>query len=128
MSALPNPFPTAAELLRRAHVEGVAIWREGERVRFAASRPPASDLLDGLRRAKAEVLALLSGERCRFCAGPLDWSGPGAIPFADRSAAHLTCADRAEVARLLAAGRRAVESPDALSDPAEVTLRGEELP
>ena len=33
-----------------------------------------------------------------------------------------------EVKRLLAAGERAVESPDALADPAELTARGEPLP
>jgi hypothetical protein len=35
---------------------------------------------------------------------------------------------QAEVARLLAAGRRAVASPAALADPAELTARGEPLP
>jgi hypothetical protein len=125
MSALPKPLPTAAELLRRAWVERVAVQRDGDALDVWSARDLPPDLLDGLRLAKAEVLALLSGDRCRFCGATLGWSQPGALAFADGSAAHVACADRAEVARLLAAGKRAVESPDALADEAEVTLRGE---
>ena len=103
MSALPKPLakplPAAARLLTRAWVERVAVTRDGDAldVWSAAELPP--DLLDGLRRAKAEVLALLADpNRCRLCGEPVDWSRPGGLCFADGSAAHLTCADRAEVA------------------------------
>jgi hypothetical protein len=58
----------------------------------------------------------------------VDWTRPGGLAFLDRSSAHVRCYEEAEVARLLAAGRRAVASPDALADPAEVMLRGEPLP
>ena len=47
---------------------------------------------------------------------------PGGLVFADGTAECMRCEAR-EVERLLAAGRRAVESPDALADPAEVMLR-----
>ena len=42
-----------------------------------------------------------------------------------RSAAGSHRCYHAEAAHLVAAGRRAVESPDALADPAEVMLRSE---
>jgi len=58
----------------------------------------------------------------------MDWHSGNALAFGDRTSAHLTCADAFEVARLLAAGRRAVDSPDALADPAEVMLHGGLLP
>lgn len=126
MSALAKPLPTAAELLLRAWVERIAVQRDGDALDVWSARDLPPDLLDGLRRAKPEVLALLADpNRCRFCGEPVDWSGPGALCFADGSAAHLVCAERAEVARLLAAGSRAALAPDALDDAAEVTLRGE---
>ena len=50
------------------------------------------------------------------------WPRPSGIVFADGTAECSRCEAR-EVERLLAAGRRAVESPDALADPAETMLR-----
>jgi hypothetical protein len=58
----------------------------------------------------------------------MDWRSGNALAFADRTSAHLTCADETEAARPLAAGQRAVNSPDALADPAEVMLHGGPLP
>jgi hypothetical protein len=67
-------------------------------------------------------------DRCRCCGEPIVWSRPGAIAFADGGSAHVACYERAEAARIRAAARRAVESPDALADEAELTAHGEPLP
>jgi hypothetical protein len=69
-----------------------------------------------------------SADRCRRCGGEIDWRVPGSLAFADGSAAHGACDEQAELVCLAAAGRRAVASPDALADQAEVMLRGEVLP
>jgi len=66
--------------------------------------------------------------RCRRCGGAIADRGPDAwIPFADGSAAHLTCEDRWELQRLRARAENAL-TPDALADEAEVTVRGGPLP
>ena len=65
---------------------------------------------------------------CRHCGGDIDWCRGLGLAFADGTIAHVACDDGAEVARLLEAGRRVVESPDALADPAELMVRGEPLP
>ena len=61
---------------------------------------------------------------CRHCGALLAWPGPAGIVLGDGTAECQPCAD-VEAWRLLEAGRRAVKSPDALADPAEVMLRGE---
>src|SRR3954451_7702150 len=82
------------------------------------------DLVEELRHRKAVLLAILTGEFCRYCEGAIDWRRPHAVTFADGMGAHIACYEEAEVARLLVAGRRAVESLDALADGAEAMLRG----
>jgi hypothetical protein len=59
---------------------------------------------------------------CRYCGEIITWSRPGALAFGDHSSAHVLCYEQAEVARNLAAAQPAVESPVALTDPAELTL------
>jgi hypothetical protein len=60
---------------------------------------------------------------CRHCGKPardgraLAWSRNWEV-------AHRSCHDEREIDRLLAAAHRAVGSPDAMADPAEVTLHG----
>jgi hypothetical protein len=98
----PRPRSTAAGL---PEVAGSTVSYEP---------PPASELA--------------RSDRCRHCGELLDWRRPGAAPFADGSGAHVACYEQAEINRLLAAGRRAVESADALADPCEVALHGEALP
>ena len=66
-------------------------------------------------------------DRCRWCGVPLAWPAPVGIILGDGSAECHACADR-EVWRLMAAADRALNSPDALADPAELTARGEALP
>ena len=64
-------------------------------------------------------------DHCRGCGSRILWPVVGAgLIFADGTAECMACADR-EVGRLLAAGRRAVESPAALADEAEQMLQGE---
>ena len=66
------------------------------------------------------------GPGCRICGERLDRPAPDVVVPADVTAECTRCAD-AEIARLLAAGCRAVESFDALLDPREVMLRGEAI-
>jgi hypothetical protein len=81
------------------------------------------ELVAELRERKRQLLALLAGERCRYCEGAIEWRRPGGVAFADGTVAHLGCYEEAEVARLRAAAHRAVGSPEALADPAEAMLR-----
>ena len=116
---------TPAALLREAAQAGVSVRLSDGKPRVAGT--PSPELLARLREAKAEIIAVLAGGACRQCGTPLL---PAPAPrgsllvFGDGTAECMACADR-EVGRLFAAARRAVESPDALADPAEVMLRGE---
>jgi hypothetical protein len=85
-----------------------------------ASKAPEGPVLAAM--TMPEVIELLRGDRCRWCGERMAWPGPAGIVFADETAECGRCEAR-EVERLLAAGRRAVESPDALPDPAETMLR-----
>jgi hypothetical protein len=62
------------------------------------------------------------GARCRYCGEPIAWPAAIGLVFADGTAAHPACAERAEVERIR---RRAANAntPDALADEAEVMLR-----
>ena len=82
------------------------------------------DLVEELRHRKPVLLSILTGDSCRYCEGAIDWRRPHAVTFADGTGAHIDCYEEAEVARLVEAGRRAVENPDALADGAEAMLRG----
>src|SRR5215211_3466693 len=62
-----------------------------------------------------EVNELSPATRCRWCDEAIDWPAGAGLAFGDGSVAHVACDDEREVERLLAAGRRAVESADALA-------------
>ena len=66
-------------------------------------------------------------EGCRYCGVVVDWTRPGGIAFHDGANAHGLCYEQAEVARIRAAAERAVISPAARADEAELTIRGELL-
>ena len=113
---------SAAALLAEARAGGIGL-------RLADGKPkvsgnPSPELLARLRAHKPELIEILRGDRCRRCAERLAWPAAAGITFADATSECMACADR-EAGRLLAAGQRAVESVDALADPAEVMLRGE---
>ncbi len=113
-----------AALLAEARAAGARPRLIGEgRVRAPASSTPP-ELLVRLRERKAELAALLAGQACRRCGGPIVDRGPVAwIPFADGTAAHLACEDARDVERLRAQARNA-PSLDALVDGGEVAVRG----
>lgn len=117
----------AARLLRRAFEAGVQLHLDGSHVRLTATYPPGTELLAALRTHKGEIFEILRGDRCRLCGASLPWPEPAGIVLADGMAECMTCADR-ETWRVLAAAGRAVTSPDALADEAELTVRGEPLP
>jgi hypothetical protein len=62
--------------------------------------------------------------RCRRCGEPIEDRRPNWLAFADGSAAHVRCEDEREIARV----QRAAFSPDAMRDPAELTIKGVPLP
>lgn len=118
---------SAAHLLRRAFEAGVRVGLDGNHVRLTATYPPGSELLAALRTHKGEIIEILRGDRCRLCGAPLPWPEPAGIVLIDGTAECMPCADRGAW-RVLAAAERAVASPDALADEAELTIRGETLP
>ena len=63
-----------------------------------------------------------------YCGGLLNHRRFNTLMFADETDAHVACFDRAEDERLMAAAERALHSPDALADEAELLLQGEPLP
>lgn len=116
---------SAVALLLNPHEVGASVWADGDELVVRAPDGILSPLLvRELRDHKPVVIEVLTGRRCRHCEGALDWTRPGWVPFADGTAAHLGCYEEAEVARLLAAAKRSLFSPDALADPGEVLLHG----
>jgi hypothetical protein len=114
----------AAQAFRAACRHGVRLTLQGALVAWQAERSPPASLLAALASCKAELIDLLRADRCRWCGDRLAWPRPAGVIFADGTAECMPCAD-AEVERLWQAAERAVSSPDALSDPAEVMLRDE---
>src|SRR3954470_17498821 len=119
-----QPVTTVA-LLAEARAAGVTLRLSGATPKVVGH--PTPELLARLRGARVELVEMLRGERCRWCGERMGWPGPAGIVEGTGTAMHHSCYQRSEVERLLAAGRRAVESPDALADPAEVMLRGQLL-
>jgi hypothetical protein len=118
----------AAAALALAQEAGVRL-RVDEGKLKVVGRPEAvpAEVLATLREHKTEVLELLTGHRCRYCGRRLDWREPGvAIAFADGSGGCLRCYEEAEIARLMAAGRRAVKNVVTTSDDGELVTREDE--
>jgi prepilin-type processing-associated H-X9-DG protein len=59
------------------------------------------------RKHKAEVVALLRGERCRHCGERIDWRAFANVAFADGQAACLPCYEAAEAERQATRGAAA---------------------
>jgi hypothetical protein len=114
----------AAAALALAQEAGVRLRVDEGKLKLVG-RPEAvpAEVLATLREHKAEVLELLTGCRCRYCGRRVVWTEPGGITFADGTAAHVLCYDQAEIARLLEAGRRAVEGAVAINDDGEILTR-----
>ena len=113
---------TAAALLREAAQAGVTVRLAEGKPKVAGNPPP--ELLARLRENKAAIVTILIGDACRWCGEILRWPRPAGIIFADglASACRVLSRGRPHLARR---GAVTIESPDALSDPAEVMLRGE---
>ena len=109
---------SAAALLREASLSGVEVAVVLGRVRLRATSGPPADLLARLRSSRVEIVEILDGNRCRRCGERMRWPEPDGVVYADGTAEHHQC-------RLFAAAERAVLSPDALGDEAEVMVRGE---
>jgi hypothetical protein len=128
----------AATLLAEVEAAGAVLKVRGGKL-VASGAPLPVPLVERLRASKAEVLAMLAppalkaassaadGTRCRYCGEAMGWPRPVGIVFADGTAAHHACDERAEVERL----RRQAAlgcTPEAQADAAELTIRGETLP
>jgi hypothetical protein len=118
---VPPTIPAAAAIVREAGALGVRLTPHGDFIDWRAERAPPEALLAHLRARKAEVLELLRGDRCRHCGDRLAWPVPVGVVHGDGQASCFPC-------HYQAAARRAVLSPDALADAAELTARGEPLP
>ncbi len=118
---------TALRVLAEASAAGVGLQVDGGRLRLNAKEAPSPGLLERLRAHKAEVVELLTARLCRHCGEPVEWRAPGPVAFADGTAAHLPCYERAEVERLLAAARRVVAGAISTTDEGEI-LTAEEAP
>ncbi len=123
-----RPITAAIRVVHEAAVLGVTLSTVDGFIDWSAKQAPPEAFLVRLSAAKPELVQLLDGSLCRLCFEHMEWRSGNSLAFADGTAAHLTCADQLEAARLLAAGRRAVSSPDALADPAEIMLHGGLLP
>jgi hypothetical protein len=106
----------AALALERARAAGLRLRVTGGDLRVRGQ--PSPELLAELREHKPGLVAILRGDRCRRCGDRLAWPGPTGVVYADGTAEHHAC-------RTWAAAERALHSPDALADPAEVMPRGE---
>ena len=117
---------TAALALRdEAEASGVRLRLTADgKVKVGGGALP--ELLGRLREHKLELAELLAGHLCRHCGEVMGWPAPVGVMFADGTGAHHGCHERSEVERIR---RRAANAatPAALRDPAEVTIRGEEL-
>jgi hypothetical protein len=89
----------AAAVLRGAREAAIVLIAEGASLRLRAEEEPAPALLAAIRRHKIEIIEILQGRRCRYCGERISWLKPGGVPFADNTAAHLGCYERAEVDR-----------------------------
>jgi hypothetical protein len=107
LSSLTSPLPKGLESQSDTHL--APLWKADQR---GAGREISEE---------SEVTSYC----CRWCGRDIDWRAGMGLTFADGAVAHVACDDAREVERLLAVGRRAAESTDALSDPAKVMLRGE---
>jgi hypothetical protein len=112
---------SAAALLREASLSGVEVAVVLGRVRLRATSGPPADLLARLRSSRVEIVEILDGNRCRRCGERMGWPGPAGVVRANGTAEHHGC-------RSWAAAERAVGSPAALADPAEIFVRGEPTP
>ena len=107
---------SAPALLREAAEAGVNLRLVEGRPKMSGA--PSPDLLARLRAHKEELTQILAGDRCRRCGERMRWPEPDGVVYADGAAEHHAC-------RIWAANERALNSPDALADEAEVMLRGE---
>ena len=110
---------SAVWTLALAGAEGVVLAASGNelRARFPVGRKSA-ELLFLLKAHKAELLGILTGDRCRFCGEEMAWPAAAGVVFGDRTAAHHAC----YAADTL---RRAKQALTPVDDEAELTIRSE---
>jgi hypothetical protein len=80
-----------ADVLAQARAAGVQLDTIGDRLRVAAPHEPEPELLAAMQLHKSDLLEILRGDRCRYCSRSIQWSRPGAVVFADTTAAHGDC-------------------------------------
>ena len=80
-----------ADVLAQARAAGVQLSAVGARLEVAAPQKPEPQLLTALQLCKGELLEILRGDRCIWCGTPIQWRQPGAIAFADATAARDDC-------------------------------------
>lgn len=85
---------SAAALLAEARAAGLSIRLAAGKAKLAGN--PSPDLLARLRNAKAELVEILAGDRCRHCSQRMAWPGPVGVVFGDGTAAHIDCFEAAK--------------------------------
>ena len=88
----------AAAILAAAEAVGAVVLIDGNKLKVRNSILLPSSVradVDGNWRALAE---LFKGDHCRCCGRLIDWRRDG-VAFADHTAAHIACYERAEAAR-----------------------------
>jgi hypothetical protein len=91
---------SAVRALAEAKAAGVEVVAKGGRLHLRALAEPSRELLARLHAYKPELLAILSGDRCRFCGELMRWPAAVGIILADSTALHHGCAELFEVERL----------------------------
>ena len=84
---------SAGAVLAEARTAGFVLAVERGGLRCRPTPPP--DLLDRLRTAKPELIAILRGDRCKACGRVLDWPRPVGVIHGDGSASCLPCYESA---------------------------------
>jgi hypothetical protein len=117
---------SAADILREARAAGItlSLWRGF--IDWRAEQGPGESMLARLRNAKAELVEILGGDRCRHCSKRMTWPGPVGVVFGDGTAAHIGCFKEAEGERLMAAAARVLVNVVGTSDEGEFLRAGGE--
>ncbi len=93
-AALSAAFSASAGALAREAGVGLRPGADGALRVLARPGEVPPPLLEALRLHKPGLLALLAGLACRRCGGAILDRGPDAwVPFADGTAAHMSCED-----------------------------------
>jgi hypothetical protein len=91
LPASPGPTLSPVDLLREAKGHGILLAVRGSLIEWHAREAPSPDLLDRLRAAKPELVAILKGNSCKICGCVLRWPSPVGVVYGDGTASCMAC-------------------------------------